>query len=97
MILRLKTLNLLLEGDNMNFEYSVDWYQEKINNGYVWRLEGFHGRQAMDLIEGGYCTLGEKGCHDYWGNYVPSKTEVQAGTKGSQEYVDQKTAERDGE
>lgn len=50
-------------------------------------LEGSVGRAAMDMIEGGLCILGEEGHRDYWGNYVPSRTEVQPGTKGSIEYA----------
>ncbi len=61
--------------------------QELINNGMAWQLEGSFGRAAMAAIEAGVCVLGEEGHHDYWGNYVPSRTEVQAGTKGSVEYA----------
>ena len=62
--------------------------QELIDSGMAWRLEGHVGRQAMAAIEDGVCTLGEVGHRDYWGNYVPSKYEVQPGTPGSQESVD---------
>ena len=50
-------------------------YQELINT-------------AMDLIEAGHCVLGEEGHRDYYGNYVPSRYEVEAGTKGSVEYAE---------
>lgn len=66
----------------------IEWYQARINDGTVWKFEGSIGRRAMELIEAGFCTLGEKGHYDYYGNYVPSKHEVKAGTKGSQEYAD---------
>ena len=62
--------------------------QELVNTGDAWRLEGSVGREAMELIEAGWITLGEVGHRDYWGNYVPSRTEVEPGTKGSPEYVD---------
>lgn len=65
-------------------------YQELINTGMAWRLEGHVGRTAMRLIEDGLCTLGENGHSDYYGNYVPSKHEVEPGTKGSQEFVDRR-------
>lgn len=67
-------------------EEFIDNYQELIDTGMAWKLEGTVGRTAMDLIEQGLCTLGEQGHHDYWGNYVPSRHEVQPGTKGSVEY-----------
>ena len=60
--------------------------QELINSGDAWRLEGSVGRAAMDAIRAGECVLGESGCRDYWGNYVPSRHEVQPGTPGSIEY-----------
>jgi hypothetical protein len=52
-----------------------------------WRLEGSIGRAMMDAIEAGRCTLGPKPAWDYWGNRIPSKHEVQPGTKGSEEFV----------
>lgn len=67
-------------------EEYVAGMQELINSGAAWRLEGSVGRDAMALIESGDCMLGETGHRDYWGNYVPSRFEVKAGTKGSPEY-----------
>ena len=61
--------------------------QELIDNGMAWRLEGSVGRAAMDAIENGACILGETGHRDYWGNYIPSRYEVEPGTKGSLEYA----------
>ena len=69
-------------------EEFVDNYQELINSGQAWRLEGSVGRTAMSLIESGDCILGEQGFRDYWGNYVPSRHEVEPGTKGSVEYAE---------
>jgi hypothetical protein len=68
------------------------WFQKFINTGDVWRLEGAMGRAAMNLIEQGQCILGREGHKDFWGNYVPSRDEVKAGTKGSKEFA----AERQG-
>lgn len=62
--------------------------QELINSGLAWHLEGHIGREAMGMIEDGQCMLGEEGHRDFWGNYVPSRTEVKAGTKGSPEYME---------
>ncbi len=73
--------------DQTHEEY-VENMQELINSGTAWKLEGSVGRSAMALIEGGECMLGEEGHRDYWGNYVPSRHEVQAGTKGSSEYCE---------
>jgi hypothetical protein len=61
--------------------------QANINSGLAWRLEGHYGREAMRALEAGACMLGPEGMRDYWGNYVPSRSQVQAGTKGSPELV----------
>jgi len=60
--------------------------QRAINSGAAWRLEGSYGRAAMDAITAGECMLGEDGHRDYWGSYVPSRNEVEEGTKGSASY-----------
>lgn len=62
-------------------------YQQIVNTGDAWRLEGSVGRTAMGLIENGLIALGESPCYDYWGNYVPSRSEVEPGSKGSVEFV----------
>lgn len=65
----------------------VTLFQRLIDDGDVWRLQGSYGRMARLLIEAGRCMLGPTGHHDYWGNYVPSRFEVQPGTPGSADFV----------
>lgn len=72
----------------------IEAYQELIDTGQAWKLEGSVGRTAMDLIENGYCTLGPVGHRDYYGNYVPARDEVEPGTKGSVEYAEKMREER---
>jgi hypothetical protein len=62
--------------------------QALINTGMAWKLEGFIGRQCMAAIEAGEAVLGEVGHRDYYGNYVPSRYEVEPGSKGSVEYAE---------
>jgi len=33
----------------------IQGFQELINSGLVWELQGSYGRTAARLIEGGYC------------------------------------------
>lgn len=77
-----------LYDEDASQEDVIAGYQELINSGAAWKLEGHVGRTAMSFIESGECMLGEEGHKDYWGNYVPSRHEVQAGTKGSAEYCE---------
>lgn len=63
--------------------------QELVNSGMAWKLEGSVGRSCMEAINSGAVLLGEKGHLDYYGNYVPSRHEVKAGTKGSPEFVEE--------
>lgn len=63
--------------------------QRAINAG-TWGLQGSFGRTMMAAIEDGYCMLGQRGASDYWGNYIPSREQVQDGTKGSPGFVEER-------
>jgi hypothetical protein len=75
------------ESGEMNQKEEIAFFQKIIDNGQAWKLQGCYGRQAMELIEAGLCTLGKQGRLDAYGNYIPSKTEVKEGSKGSETYV----------
>lgn len=60
--------------------------QRAINSG-MWGLQGSYGRAMMDAISSGRCMLGQSGARDYYGNYIPSRDQVQEGTKGSYKFV----------
>ena len=61
--------------------------QRAINEGTAWKFQGSYGRTMMDAIRSGYCMLGRHRTQDYYGNVIPSRDDVQAGTKGSYDYV----------
>jgi hypothetical protein len=65
--------------------------QEVINAGQ-WGLQGSFGRTMMAAIEAGNCLLGKERARDYYGNFIPSRDDVKPGTKGSFDFV----AERSG-
>lgn len=75
-----------IEGDCESEEDYFLSMQRAINSG-MWGLQGSYGRSMMDAIENGQCMLGLSGCRDYYGNYIPSRFEVQEGSKGSRQYV----------
>lgn len=60
--------------------------QRAINSGTAWSFQGSYGRAMMQAIEAGACMLGKQPARDYYGNRIPSRTEVKEGTKGSYEY-----------
>lgn len=43
------------ESGEMSRQEIVDFFQEIIDSGYVWSLQGHYGRTARALIEAGYC------------------------------------------
>jgi len=43
------------ENDEMTEEEIVIFFQELIDTGLAWKLQGHYGRTAAGLIEGGYC------------------------------------------
>lgn len=66
-------------------QYGYDKWQEFIESGQVWRFEGTAGRIADNLLEAGVCFLPEIRVPDYWGNTVPRRKDLKAGTKGTLE------------
>lgn len=66
-------------------EYYVS-IQNAINSG-MWGLQGSYGRTMMEAINSGTCLLGKSRARDYYGNVIPSRDDVQAGTKGSYDFV----------
>lgn len=64
-------------------QYEVDYYQEIIDSGLAWKMEGSVGRKCMEYLSAGVCYLPLTTYYDYWGNEVPSRTKVADGTRGS--------------
>lgn len=71
----------------------VESIQRLISTG-TWGLEGSVGRAMAETIELGYCVLGPTSARDYWGNRIPSRSEVVSGTKGSIAYANKLRRER---
>lgn len=59
--------------------------QEWVDSGTAWKLEGHVGRTAMDALRDGALVLPPQRENDYWGNTVPSYTDVsdEVGSPGS--------------
>ena len=49
------------EGGEMKDQEIIDFFQELIDDGMAWKLQGSYGRMATSLIESGHChTKGEE-------------------------------------
>jgi hypothetical protein len=46
---------IAFEQGELEIDEVVDLFQELINSGLAWRLQGCYGRTAARLIEEGYC------------------------------------------
>ena len=78
----------VLEGNEETTEEEFYMEMQKaINDGLAWKFQGSYGRSMMDAIRNGYCMLGHTQASDYYGNVIPSRDDVEEGTKGSYEFV----------
>ena len=71
------------EVDELDYFVSV---QKALNSG-LWSLQGSYGRTMMGALKAGDCLLGKVGARDAYGNQIPSRFQVEPGTKGSYEWV----------
>lgn len=46
---------MAFEAGEMTEEQAIEFIQDGINRGWVWRLQGFYGRTARNMIEAGVC------------------------------------------
>ena len=46
---------MAFENGELDQDEVVELFQDGINNGWVWKLQGFYGRTAMALIQSGLC------------------------------------------
>lgn len=84
----LEDINTIESDDCTSPEQYYSSIQRAINSG-MWGMQGSYGRAMMDAIEGGHCVLGTSRARDYYGNIIPSRDDVQDGTKGSFGYVEE--------
>jgi hypothetical protein len=47
---------IAFEDGELTWEEVIDLFQELVDSGAVWQLQGFYGRTAQDLIDQGLVT-----------------------------------------
>lgn len=78
---------MALENGENTPEQAATLLQKAINDGIGWALQGSYGRSMMQALEAGDCMLGLSPAKDGYGNRIPARHEVQAGSKGSRALV----------
>ncbi|MEZ6052410.1 MAG: hypothetical protein R3C02_13630 [Planctomycetaceae bacterium] len=63
------------EGDLSETD-TIALFQQLIDDGSVWKLQGHYGRMAHQLIGAGLCTFGPTVQQDYYGNPIPGRDDV---------------------
>lgn len=48
-------LMIAFENGDLSDDKVIEMFQELIDNGMVWKLQGSYGRTARFLIDNGYC------------------------------------------
>ena len=81
-----RAMEVLESDESASDEEEVRSLQHLVNTGQ-WSWPGRTGRAMMDAVEAGLVALGPEAARDYYGNRVPARHEVEAGTKGSVEFV----------
>lgn len=71
------------ENGELSEDREIRMFQILINSGDVWNMQGSYGRRAMQLLKERKCELATIPFTDYYGNHIPSRYEVKAGTTGS--------------
>ena len=81
---------LLEEGEDSGLtpaQFKALW-QYGVDSGIVWRLQGWYGRTAQDLLDSGYIHyptkhkqvgIGLNSATDYYGNPIPTEKEAKQG------------------
>ena len=51
---------IAFEQGELDSEQTIELFQELINSGLAWQLQGSYGRMARALIDQGYCVVPEQ-------------------------------------
>ena len=61
------------EDYNLSEKEQLQLWQKGVDSGIVWKLQGWYGRAASDLISRGLVKRPKKKTTDYYGNPIPTR------------------------
>ncbi len=50
---------IAFEDGELEYDETIELFQHLIDNGLAWKLQGFYGRTAQDLIDAGLCQINQ--------------------------------------
>lgn len=66
------------ESGESSEEETTELFQDLVNTGQAWRLQGMYGRQAQALLDAGYIHYPKKHTEasstDFYGNKIPTQS-----------------------
>lgn len=66
-----------LEGEyGLTPKQELALWQYGVDTGQVWKLQGWYGRNAQDMLNAGVLEYPKKKTYDYYGNPIPVETEL---------------------
>jgi len=60
---------------------TIKMFQEMVNDGSVWKLQGSYGRTAQAMLDAGVIQPPTKATTDYYGNKIPTKGQPPTGAE----------------
>lgn len=48
---------IAFEDGELEYDETIELFQHLIDTGMAWKLQGFYGRTAKDLIDAGLCQI----------------------------------------
>jgi len=64
------------ESGEVSKDEIIENFQKGINDGSVWKLQGFYGRTAKSLIDNEYCHWPKNQTCDYYNNSLPTSEKL---------------------
>jgi len=61
------------EAHNMTEEEVIANWQHFVDNGLVWKMQGWYGRNAQAMLDAGILKYPKEKTKDFYGNPIPTR------------------------